>query len=31
VQGGAALQPDQISEYEVRTAEGKHLVTLKAP
>ncbi|MFF4346000.1 zf-HC2 domain-containing protein [Streptomyces sp. NPDC001530] len=30
MQGGAALQPDEISRFEVRTMDGKHLVTLKA-
>ncbi|WND33577.1 zf-HC2 domain-containing protein [Streptomyces sp. BB1-1-1] len=28
--GGAALHPDQIARYEVRTADGEHLVTLPA-
>ncbi|WP_328660659.1 zf-HC2 domain-containing protein [Streptomyces sp. NBC_00334] len=28
VRGGAALHPDQIARYEVRTAAGEHLVTL---
>ncbi|MFJ7768298.1 zf-HC2 domain-containing protein [Streptomyces sp. NPDC097107] len=28
--GGAALRPDQIDRYEVRTADGEHLVTLPA-
>ncbi|MGW7282306.1 zf-HC2 domain-containing protein [Streptomyces sp. NPDC054844] len=28
--GGAALHPDQIDRYEVRTADGEHLVTLPA-
>ncbi|MGW0768878.1 zf-HC2 domain-containing protein [Streptomyces sp. NPDC002676] len=28
--GSAALHPDQIARYEVRTAEGKRLVTLRA-
>ncbi|AZM74072.1 zf-HC2 domain-containing protein [Streptomyces sp. KPB2] len=30
VRGGAALHPDQIDRYEVRTADGEHLVTLPA-
>lgn len=30
MQGGAALQPEEISRYEVRTMDGKHLVTLKS-
>lgn len=30
MQGGAALQPEEISQYEVRTMDGKHLVTLKS-
>ncbi|GHF41872.1 zf-HC2 domain-containing protein [Streptomyces griseosporeus] len=28
VEGGAALHPDEIARYEVRTADGEHLVTL---
>jgi len=28
VQGGSAMHPDQIARYEVRTADGDHLVTL---
>ncbi|MEV5018664.1 zf-HC2 domain-containing protein [Streptomyces sp. NPDC053780] len=28
MRGGAALHPDQIARYEVRTAHGEHLVTL---
>ncbi|WLW50480.1 zf-HC2 domain-containing protein [Streptomyces sp. YU58] len=28
MRGGAALHPDQIARYEVRTATGEHLVTL---
>ncbi|MFE0798698.1 zf-HC2 domain-containing protein [Streptomyces sp. NPDC058812] len=28
--GGAALHPGQIARYEVRTADGEHLVTLPA-
>ncbi|MFH9810455.1 zf-HC2 domain-containing protein [Streptomyces olivaceus] len=28
MRGGAALHPDQIDHYEVRTAQGDHLVTL---
>jgi hypothetical protein len=28
VRGGAALRPDQIARYEVRTADGERLVTL---
>ncbi|MXM64429.1 hypothetical protein GR925_13475 [Streptomyces sp. HUCO-GS316] len=28
MRGGAALHPDQIARYEVRTADGEHLVTL---
>ncbi|GAA3208841.1 zf-HC2 domain-containing protein [Streptomyces sp. XM83C] len=31
VQGGAALHPDQIDHYEVRTDDGEHLVTLDPP
>ncbi|MFE2051880.1 zf-HC2 domain-containing protein [Streptomyces sp. NPDC059459] len=30
VHGGAALHPDQIARYEVRTADGERLVTLAA-
>ncbi|MFB7652875.1 MULTISPECIES: zf-HC2 domain-containing protein [unclassified Streptomyces] len=30
MRGGAALHPDQIARYEVRTAHGEHLVTLPA-
>ncbi|MER7779488.1 zf-HC2 domain-containing protein [Streptomyces sp. NPDC096191] len=30
MRGGAALHPDQITRYEVRTAHGEHLVTLPA-
>lgn len=30
MQGGAALQTEEISRYEVRTMDGKHLVTLKS-
>ncbi|MFG3101080.1 zf-HC2 domain-containing protein [Streptomyces sp. NPDC048182] len=30
VHGGAALRPDQIARYEVRTAAGERLVTLRA-
>ncbi|MFE9702670.1 zf-HC2 domain-containing protein [Streptomyces sp. NPDC005930] len=30
VRGGAALHPGQIDRYEVRTADGEHLVTLPA-
>ncbi|MBD0418914.1 zf-HC2 domain-containing protein [Streptomyces sp. TRM S81-3] len=30
VHGGAALHPDQIARYEVRTADGERLVTLPA-
>lgn len=29
MQGGAALQSEEISRYEVRTTEGERLVTLK--
>ncbi|MFJ6080497.1 zf-HC2 domain-containing protein [Streptomyces sp. NPDC092369] len=28
IQGSAAMHPDQIDHYEVRTADGEHLVTL---
>ncbi|MFJ4782114.1 zf-HC2 domain-containing protein [Streptomyces sp. NPDC088794] len=28
IQGSAAMHPDEIDHYEVRTAEGDHLVTL---
>ncbi|MER6981167.1 zf-HC2 domain-containing protein [Streptomyces carpinensis] len=31
VMGGAALHPDQIARFEVRTADGQHLVTLDPP
>ncbi|GGX83423.1 anti-sigma factor family protein [Streptomyces fructofermentans] len=31
MQGAAALHPNEIARYEVRTSEGKRLVTLKAP
>ncbi|AQS66231.1 zf-HC2 domain-containing protein [Streptomyces pactum] len=30
MRGGAALHPGQIARYEVRTADGEHLVTLPA-
>ncbi|MEU8980589.1 zf-HC2 domain-containing protein [Streptomyces sp. NPDC048309] len=30
MQGGAALRSDEISRFEVRTTDGKHLVTLKS-
>ncbi|MFF0584440.1 zf-HC2 domain-containing protein [Streptomyces sp. NPDC003781] len=30
MRGGAALHPGQIDRYEVRTADGEHLVTLPA-
>ncbi|KAB1146723.1 hypothetical protein F7R91_14165 [Streptomyces luteolifulvus] len=30
MRGGAAIHPDQIARYEVRTADGEHLVTLPA-
>ncbi|MFE0822708.1 anti-sigma factor family protein [Streptomyces sp. NPDC058847] len=30
MRGGAALHPDQIARYEVRTADGERLVTLPA-
>ncbi|GGN58112.1 membrane protein [Streptomyces albiflavescens] len=30
VQGGSAMHTDQIARYEVRTADGHHLVTLDA-
>jgi hypothetical protein len=30
MQGGAALQSEQIDHYEVRTKDGQHLVTLKS-
>ncbi|GGL65292.1 membrane protein [Streptomyces fumigatiscleroticus] len=30
VHGGTALHPEQIARYEVRTADGQHLVTLRA-
>ncbi|MFG2679973.1 zf-HC2 domain-containing protein [Streptomyces sp. NPDC048392] len=30
MRGGAALHPDQIARYEVRTETGEHLVTLPA-
>jgi hypothetical protein len=29
--GGSAMHPDEIARYEVRTADGKHLVTLQPP
>ncbi|MFE9808504.1 zf-HC2 domain-containing protein [Streptomyces sp. NPDC005227] len=31
MRGGAALRTADIGRFEVRTADGKHLVTLKAP
>ncbi|MFI9155108.1 zf-HC2 domain-containing protein [Streptomyces sp. NPDC053367] len=31
VQGGAALHPDEIARYEVRTAEGERLVAIPLP
>ena len=31
IQGSAAMHPDEITQYEVRTSGGKRLVTLKAP
>ncbi|WP_369252827.1 zf-HC2 domain-containing protein [Streptomyces sp. R41] len=30
MEGGAALQTEEISRFEVRTMDGKHLVTLKS-
>jgi hypothetical protein len=30
MRGGAALHPDQIDHYEVRTTGGEHLDTLKS-
>lgn len=30
-QGGSALRPDDIDRFEVRTAEGRRLVTLRQP
>jgi anti-sigma factor RsiW len=30
MQGGAALRSEEISRFEVRTTDGKHLVTLKS-
>jgi anti-sigma factor RsiW len=29
--GGSAMHPNEIARYEVRTADGKHLVTLEPP
>ncbi|WP_405885443.1 zf-HC2 domain-containing protein [Streptomyces sp. NBC_01136] len=31
LQGGAALKSGEISRFEVRTTDGKHLVTIKSP
>jgi hypothetical protein len=31
VRGGAALHPEEIERYEVRTSDGRHLVTLHSP
>lgn len=31
LQGGAALKAGEISRFEVRTTDGKHLVTVKSP
>ncbi|MDG9718956.1 zf-HC2 domain-containing protein [Streptomyces sp. DH24] len=31
VRGGAALHPEEIERYEVRTSGGEHLVTLHSP